>query len=59
MKKAYIIPDIQVVKIENVQLLSGSGVAGENGIGFGGVDEDGTLDPSAPNMSDLSDFVFE
>ena len=29
------------------QLLSGSGVQSDNGIDYGGVDEDGTKDPAA------------
>jgi hypothetical protein len=67
-KKAYMMPAMQVVKIDNVQLLSGSGVTSENGIGFGGVDEGGTLDPSAPGLLNPSDpsgmlglpsFVFQ
>ena len=41
---------MQVVKIDNVQLLSGSGVTSENGILYGGIDVDGLLDPAAPQQ---------
>lgn len=64
-KNAYITPDIQEVKIDNVQLLSGSGVTSDNGIDFGGIDQEGTIDPSAPELPELpempgmSDFVFK
>ena len=58
-KKAYMMPAMQVVKIDNVQLLSGSGVTSDNGIQFGGIDEEGTLDPSAPDMLGLPSFVFQ
>ena len=58
-KKAYMMPAMQVVKIDNVQLLSGSGVTSDNGIQFGGIDEEGTLDPSAPGMLGLPSFVFQ
>lgn len=51
-KKMYITPEVQVVEAENVQLLTGSGVNSDLGIGYGGVDEGGTLDPSAPEFSD-------
>ena len=49
-KKAYMMPAMQVVKIDNVQLLSGSGVTSENGILYGGIDVDGLLDPAAPQQ---------
>ena len=44
---------MQVMKIDNVQLLSGSGVASSNGTGYGGVDSEGTLDPSAREMLEV------
>ncbi len=50
--KNYIKPEMQVLKIEFMQLLSGSGVI-SNGIDYGGVDESGNLDPAAPQ------FIFD
>ena len=47
MKKRYIAPAIdQVLMEDEVELLSGS-VTGTNGIGYGGVDTEGSKDPDA------------
>ena len=46
MKKQYIIPSMSVVRIGSMQMLSGS-VKGSNGIGYGGVDNNGTVDPAS------------
>ncbi len=43
--KTYIIPCTSVMLIEQEQPLAASGVVSNNGIGFGGVDEGGNLDP--------------
>ena len=62
MKKIYITPTMESVEYQPVQLLSGSGVVGDNGIPFGGIDVDGTLPPGArglENMLGLPGFVFE
>ncbi len=44
MKKTYITPEMEKLDIENMTLLAGS-VTGDNGIGYGGVDEEGEYDP--------------
>ena len=47
MKKRYIVPSIdQVLMEDEVELLNGS-VTGGNGIGYGGVDTEGSKDPDA------------
>ena len=38
-------------------LLAGSGVSSDD-IGYGGVDEGGTLDPAAPALPDMTDIVI-
>ncbi len=48
-KKEYIAPLTEMVEIENMQLLTGSGVTAD-GIDYGGVDDEGTLDPTAPGL---------
>lgn len=49
MKKEYKIPMISVVVVSTIQMLAASGVNSKGGkIGYGGVDKDGTKDPSAP-----------
>ena len=48
--KEYITPSMEVVEIKNMQLLAGSGVT-STGIDYGGVDENGTIDPQAPDFS--------
>ncbi len=55
MKKIYIIPEIQVEQAESVMPLATSGVTSNNGIGYGGVDQAGTLDPSTKE----NPFEFE
>ena len=44
-KREYVTPEVQVVEIGRTNLLIGSGVKSRN-IDYGGVDEDGTLDPA-------------
>lgn len=58
-KKEYMTPTMDVVEIEKVTLLAGSGVTGD-GIGYGGIDDTGGLDPDAPTLdgSGLTDFFF-
>jgi len=48
MKKNYIAPNVEITEIELQQLIAVSGVSSEGkGIGYGGVDEEGTKDPAA------------
>ena len=46
-KKEYIAPSLEVMEIKNMQLLAGSGVSSDD-IGYGGVDDDGSIEPQAP-----------
>lgn len=46
----YIIPQVKSCKIELEPLLDGS-VTGDNGLGYGGVDESGTQEPDANNLN--------
>jgi hypothetical protein len=55
-KKIYMTPDIQVVEIEMTQLLAASGITSD-GIEWGGVDTEGTLDPAAPGMPNMGEIV--
>lgn len=48
-KKEYMTPSIEVVEIKNMQLLAGSGVTSD-GIDYGGIDEEGILDPMTPEL---------
>lgn len=64
-KKEYMTPDMEVIEIKTMTLLTGSGVTSTD-IDFGGIDEGGTLDPAAPpglpSMGDLvglPDFMFD
>ncbi|MBQ7513816.1 MAG: hypothetical protein IJS95_05440 [Prevotella sp.] len=65
-KKEYMTPVVEVMEVKANQLLMTSGVTSNNGIGFGGVDEDGALDPAAPpglpsmgELVGLPDFIFK
>ena len=50
-KKEYMTTTMDVVEIEKMTLLAGSGVS-SNGIDYGGVD-DGTHDPASPDLEDI------
>ncbi|MBR5393451.1 MAG: hypothetical protein IK144_00040 [Bacteroidaceae bacterium] len=54
MKKIYISPEIIVLQLHCRQLLSTSGVTSKN-IGYGGVDEDGLLNPEAKGTTFFGD----
>ena len=47
MKKQYIIPSMSEVTLDSMQLLSGSSKSSNDDIGYGGVDDGGTKDPSS------------
>ena len=47
MKKQYIRPSMSEEKLDSMQLLSGSIKSSNDEIGYGGVDDGGTLDPSS------------
>ena len=50
---------MDVVEIKNMQLLAGSGVTSDNGIDYGGVDDEGIIDPMAPDLGLGIDPVAE
>ena len=47
MKKTYIAPNTVVVDIESEMILAASGVYSDTGIGYGGVDTEGSKDAEA------------
>ena len=48
MKKTYLQPSMEVVMTMTVTMVCGSeGVTSDKGIDYGGVDEDGELDPAS------------
>jgi hypothetical protein len=53
MKKVYIIPGIKFISYQGEAIMqNGSGVFGpDQGIGYGGVDEDGSKDPAVKSFS--------
>ena len=56
-KKIYMTPDMETIDLKANQLLMASGGVTSNGIGYGGVDEGGTLDPAAPGLPSMGDLV--
>ena len=57
MKKVYLRPDVTVIMCLGKDLILGSkGVTGDNGIGYGGID-DGTHDPSSKESD--SESIWE
>ena len=48
MKKVYMEPQVVVAEMEMMSVICiSNGVTSERGIDYGGVDEDGTIEPSA------------
>ena len=56
MKKIYIAPNTVVVEIESEMILAASGVHSDTGIGYGGVDKDGSMDAEAKSSGSCQDF---
>ena len=54
MKKTYIQPCMEEMQAEAAQMLAAS-VTGNNGIGYGGVDNDGSLNPETKEELELWD----
>lgn len=57
-KNKYVRPEIEVAYIEPLSMLSTSGVTSGNGIGYGGKDESGTINPSTSKKDILWDEDF-
>lgn len=47
MKKRYIKPEVCAVRLCGATMISASGVSSDNGIPYGGVDEEGQKEPDA------------
>ena len=54
MKKLYITPLMKQEQAEASEILASSGVGSDIGIGYGGVDTGGTLDPSVKTINDVN-----
>ena len=57
MKKTYIAPNTVVVDIESEMILAASnGMYSDTGIGYGGVDTEGSMDAEAKSSGSCEDF---
>ena len=56
MKKTYIAPNTDVVEIESEMILAASGVHSDTGIGYGGVDTEGSMEAEAKSSGGCEDF---
>ena len=56
MKKTYIAPNTDVVEIESEMILAESGVYSNTGIGYGGVDTEGSKDAEAKSIGSCWDL---
>ena len=56
MKKTYIAPNTDVVEIESETILAASGVNSDTGIGYGGVDTEGSKDAEAKSVGSCWDY---
>ena len=52
MKKTYLQPSIEMANMETEAMICGS-VTSDKGIGYGGVDEEGTKDPASRRQFDV------
>lgn len=52
MKKEYIIPRINLLDSDTMEIMAASGVSSTNGIDYGGTDESGSIVPSAKSLFD-------
>lgn len=52
MKKIYLAPTMQSIDLEMQSIIALSGVKSNNGIGFGGKDDDGDLDANVKSAND-------
>lgn len=63
MKKTYMSPQCEEIKLNNrCTLLNGSGVKGMGDledVGYGGIDNDGTIDPSSRESDELDEDFDE
>ena len=57
MKKQYIRPSVESTHEIDTLPLCGTGVTGNNGIGSGGIDEEGEKDPDAKEREDEEKFI--
>ena len=55
MKKRYITPAMKAAAMEMENLMTDSGVVSTQGIGYGGVDEGGTIEPAARGYNGMWD----
>lgn len=57
MKKNYMTPEVQMIAVRTINVIAGSPLGPinsdtlEGGVGYGGVDEEGTKDPAARRFS--------
>ena len=60
MKKTYIAPAVKVVKLGTERLIALSGVYSEynSGIGYGGIDPGGPVNPHVKTNNNLLDNLF-
>lgn len=58
MKKVYLSPNCFVLHMQSVQMISASGVKGDSsrGIGYGGVDENGSLEADTKKFNTNFDW---
>lgn len=56
MKKTYVNPEMSIVLMQNETVLAASGVTGNNGVDYGGVDENGDKDPDV--KAEFFDFEW-
>ena len=59
MKREYVAPQMEQMQMDEELPLCGSVKSSSNGIGYGGIDVDGILDPAANERLDLEKEVSE
>ena len=59
MKREYVAPQMEQMQIDEELPLCGSVKSSSKGIGYGGIDVDGILDPAANERLDLEKEISE
>lgn len=59
MKKTYYCPSVRIVRFQSTVIICASNGVSGHGIGYGGVDKEGTVNPESRRSTDWSDFESE
>lgn len=56
MKKEYIAPAVEMLECETVGMTCASGATSDNGIGYGGIDDNGSMEAESRQLFNIFQF---